>query len=90
MHVSGSIVSTEHNFSGGLDMAEMTVLENLTSLSIPGFIVYTQYIDEAVGCGQPTNYRRRSGSAALVAALATSAQLPIYMNLAEVAGNIRS
>ena len=39
MHVSGSIVSTEHNFSGGLDMAEMTVLENLTSLSIPGFKV---------------------------------------------------
>ena len=37
MHVSGPIVSTEHNFSGGLDMAEMTVLENLTSLSIPGF-----------------------------------------------------
>ena len=39
MHVSGSIVSTEHNFSGGLDMAEMTVLENLTSLSIPVFKV---------------------------------------------------
>ena len=39
MHVSGSIVSTEHNFSGGLDMAEMTVLENLTSLSIPGLKV---------------------------------------------------
>ena len=30
MHVSGPIVSSEHNFSGGLDRAEMTVLENLT------------------------------------------------------------
>ena len=44
MHVSGSIVSTEHNFSGGLDMAEMTVLENLTSLSIPGLKVVKEWV----------------------------------------------